>query len=163
MPIEDAKLDWNTLYCPNKCCRYYGIPFQLGKLVKNGSTHGQRQALCRSCGGGVALSYATAYYGLESGQAIFETAVRALAEGNSIRATGRILQIDKDTVCDWLDRAALHCRSVALYFWTGLHVTECQLDVNQRPKLSRDFHFSASNFFQLEGLVRGSDWPVFAA
>jgi IS1 family transposase len=128
MPIEDAKLDWNTLYCPNKCCRYYGIPFQLGKLVKNGSTHGQRQALCRSCGGGVALSYATAYYGLESGQAIFETAVRALAEGNSIRATGRILQIDKDTVCDWLDRAALHCRSVALYFWTGRHVTECQLD-----------------------------------
>ena len=74
------------------------------------------------------MSYATAYYGLESGQAIFETAVRALAEGNSIRATGRILQIDKDTVCDWLDRAALHCRSVALYFWTGLHVTECQLD-----------------------------------
>ena len=74
------------------------------------------------------MSHATAYYGLESEQAIFETAARALAEGNSIRATGRILQIDKDTVCDWLGRAALHCRSVALYFWTGLHVTECQLD-----------------------------------
>ena len=28
MPIEDMKMDWNTLYCPNKCCRYYGIPFQ---------------------------------------------------------------------------------------------------------------------------------------
>ena len=76
----------------------------------------------------MALSYATAYYGLESEPSIFETAVRALAEGNSIRATGRILQIDKDTVCDWLDRAALHCRSVALYLWSQLHVTECQLD-----------------------------------
>jgi transposase-like protein len=62
------------------------------------------------------LSYATAYYGLESEPAIFETAVRALVEGNFIRATGRILQIDKDTVCDWLNRAALRCRSVALYF-----------------------------------------------
>jgi IS1 family transposase len=76
----------------------------------------------------VALSYATAYYGLESAPAIFEAAVRALAEGNSIRATGSILQIDKDTVCDWLDRAALHCRSVVLYLWNQLHVTECQLD-----------------------------------
>jgi len=128
MPIEDTKMDWNTLYCPNKCCRYYGIPFQPGKMVKNGSSHGQLQALCRGCGGSVALSYATAYYGLESDPALFEMAVRALAEGNAIRATGRIVQIDKNTVCDWLNRAALHCRSVALYFWGHLHVTECQLD-----------------------------------
>ena len=34
-------MDWNTLYCPNKCCHYYGIPFQLGKMVKNGSSYGQ--------------------------------------------------------------------------------------------------------------------------
>ena len=128
MLIEDTKMDWNTLYCPNKGCQYYGIPFRLGKLVKNGFNHGQPQALCKACGGSVVLSYATAYYGLESEPAIFETAVRALAEGNSIRATGRIFQIDKDTVCDWLDRAALHCRSVALYLWSQLHVTECQLD-----------------------------------
>ena len=121
-------MDWNTLYCPNKCCRNYGIPFQAGKMVKNGSSYGQPQALCKGCGRSIALSYGTAYYGLESEPAIFETAVRALAEGNSIRATGRILQIDKDTVCDWLNRAALHCRSVVLYCWNHLHVTECQLD-----------------------------------
>lgn len=121
-------MDWNTLYRPNKYCRSHGIPFGPGKMVKNGSSHGQPQALCKGCGSSVALSYATAYYGLESEPAIFETAVRALAEGNSIRATGRILQIDKDTVCDWLNRAALHCRSVVLYFWRQLHVTECQLD-----------------------------------
>jgi len=104
------------------------MPFRLGKLVKNGFNHGQPQALCKACGGSVVLSYATAYYGLESEAAILETAVRALAEGNSIRATGRIVQVDKDTVCDWLNRAALHCRAVALYLWRQLHVTECQLD-----------------------------------
>lgn len=121
-------MDWKTLYCPNKYCKYYGIPFQQGKLVKNGATYGQPQALCKSCESSVTLNYATAYYGLESDPVIFETAVRALAEGNSIRATGRIFHIDKDTVCDWLNRAALHCRSVVLYFWSQLHVTECQLD-----------------------------------
>jgi IS1 family transposase/transposase-like protein len=121
-------MDWETLYCPNKYCDYYGIPMRQGRLVKNGTSYGQPQALCKRCGSSVALSYATAYYGLESDPVIFETAVRALAEGNSLRATGRILQIDKDTVCDWLDRAALHCRSVILYLWNGLHVTECQLD-----------------------------------
>ena len=121
-------MDWETLYCPNKRCRYYGSPFQQGKMVKNGSSYGQPKALCKGCGSSVALSYATAYYGLESNPAIFETAVRALSEGNSLRATGRILQIDKDTVCDWLQRAALHCRSVVLYLWSHLHVTECQLD-----------------------------------
>ena len=74
------------------------------------------------------MNYATAYYNLASDPLIFETAVRALAEGNSIRATGRILQVDKDTVCDWLNRAALQCRLVVLYLWNRLHVTECQLD-----------------------------------
>jgi hypothetical protein len=59
---------------------------------------------------------------------IFETAVRALAEGNAIRATARIVQVDKDAVCAWLDRAAQHCRLVMLYLWRDLHVIECQLD-----------------------------------
>ena len=97
-------------------------------MVKNGTSYGQPQALCRGCGSSVALSYGAAYYGLDTEAAIFETAVRALAEGNSIRATGRIVQVDKDTVCDWLDRAACHCRLVMLYLWRALHVTECQLD-----------------------------------
>jgi IS1 family transposase len=97
-------------------------------MVKNGTSYGQPQALCQACGSSVTLSYGTAYYGLEAEPAIFETAVRALAEGNSIRATGRIVQVDKDTACDWLDRAARQCRLVVLYLWYHLHLTECQLD-----------------------------------
>ncbi len=121
-------MDWETLYCPNKPCRCYGIPFRKGLMVKNGTSYGHPQALCKACGGSVALSYGTAYGDLEAAPAIFEMAIRALAEGNSLRATGRIVQVDKDTVCDWLDRAAWHCRLVMLYFWRNLHVTECQLD-----------------------------------
>jgi transposase-like protein/IS1 family transposase len=121
-------MDWESLYCPKRHCRYYGIPFSQGLLVKNGADHGHPQALCKACGGSVSLRYGTAYLGLDAEPAIFETAVRALAEGNSLRATARIVQIDKDTACDWLDRAGQHCRLVMLYLWRNLHVTECQLD-----------------------------------
>ena len=121
-------MNWETLYCPNRRCLCYGKPFNKGFLVKDGSSHGKKQALCKACGRRIALTYATAYYELDTEAAIFELAVRALAEGNSLRATGRILQVDKDTVCAWLNRAARQCRLVMLYFWQRLHLTECQLD-----------------------------------
>jgi transposase-like protein len=95
-------MDWETLYCPNRHCRYYGLPFRQALLVKNGSSHGHPQAWCRACGRRIALTYGTAYFDLNADPAIFELAIRALAEGNSIRSTARIVQIDKDTVCNWL-------------------------------------------------------------
>jgi len=76
----------------------------------------------------VALSYGTAYYGLKADRALCEMAVRALAKGHALRATARIVQGDKDTVCAWLDRVARHCRTVMLSLWRNLHVRECQLD-----------------------------------
>ena len=121
-------MNWETLYCPHRDCQYYGQPFTAGLLVKNGSSRGEPQARCNACGGSVTLSYGTAYYGLETDRALFEMAMRALAEGNALRATARIVQVDKDTVCAWLDRVARHCRTVMLSLWHNLHVTECQLD-----------------------------------
>lgn len=121
-------MNWETLYCPDRHCQYYGIPFDEGQMVKNGSSHGQKQGLCKACGSSVSVRYGTAYYDLEAPPAIFEMAVRALAEGNSLRATARIVEIDKDTACDWLNRAAQHCRVVMLYLWHNLPATECQLD-----------------------------------
>ncbi len=48
-------MDWDTLYCPNRDGRYYGQPFRQGGLVKNGSSHGQKQARCRACGRSVTV------------------------------------------------------------------------------------------------------------
>jgi len=121
-------MDWETLYCPNGHCEHYGKPFKIGRLVRNGSSRGIAQARCQACGSTVTLSYGTAYYGLEADPVQIETAVRALAEGNSLRATARIIDVDKDTVCAWLDRGARQCRAVMLSLWRNLPVTECQLD-----------------------------------
>ena len=97
-------MDWESLDCPNRRCRYYGRPFWQGHLVKNGRSHGQKQALCRACAMPVSIRYGTAYWDLHADSAIVEMAVRAFAEGNAIRATARIVQGDKDAVCAWLDR-----------------------------------------------------------
>jgi len=85
-------MDWDTLYCPNRGCSCYGRPFHQGLLVKNGTTRGQKQALCRACGRSIALNTGTAYFELDAAPALFDTAIRALAEGNSLRATGRIVE-----------------------------------------------------------------------
>lgn len=121
-------MDWEPLYCPNSSCQHYGKPFKIGRLVRNGRSRGEPQARCQACGGSVTLSYGTAYYGLGTAPVTFETALRALAEGKSLRATARIVEVDSDLVSGWLDRAARQCRAVLLYLWRNLLVTECQLD-----------------------------------
>ena len=121
-------MDWETLDCPNLGCEYYGKPFKIGRLVRNGSSRGEPQARCQACGSSVTLNYGTAYYGLGSDAVEFEIARRALAEGNSLRATARIVEADKDQIGAWLDRAARQCRAVMLFLWRDLPATECQLD-----------------------------------
>ena len=107
-------MNWETLYCPHRDCRCYGQPFTAGLLVKNGSSRGEPQARCNACVGSVTLSYGTAYYGLETDRALFEMAVRALAEGNALRATARIVQVDKDTVCRMVKKLMrLRARSIS--------------------------------------------------
>ena len=74
-------MDWETLYCPNPVCPFYSVRFRKSRLVKNGTTRGQRQAWCRACRSSVALTYGTPSFDLEHDPALFELAIRALAEG----------------------------------------------------------------------------------
>jgi transposase-like protein len=121
-------MDWETLYCPNRSCRFYDLPCDRAPCSRTALATAKKQALCRACGRSVYLRYGTAYFELDTDPANFETAIRALAEGNGVRGTARIVETDKDTASAWLDRAAKHCRRVLLYLWHDLHVTECQLD-----------------------------------
>ena len=95
--VEETTVDWHTLYCPNRYCPCYGQPFRQGRLVKNGTTRGQPQVRCGACGRTMSVTYGAAYFQLDAAPAVSELAVRALAEGNSLRSTGRIVQVDKDT------------------------------------------------------------------
>ena len=59
MESRQDTMDWDTLYCPNRGCSCYDRPFHQGLLIKNGTTRGQKQALCRACGRSIALNTGT--------------------------------------------------------------------------------------------------------
>jgi len=121
-------MDANTCYCPNWACPKYRIQGQDSHVVRRGFDNGIQRLQCAMCKTTFSIRQDTAYLGLRSDETIFTIATRALAEGNSIRGTARIVNVDKDSVADWLDQAAFHCMVVTKYFFRNLHITECQLD-----------------------------------
>jgi hypothetical protein len=69
-------MNWETLYCPNPVCPFYGVRFRESRLVKHGTTRGQHQALCRTCRSRVALTDGTPSVEVEHDPALFELAGR---------------------------------------------------------------------------------------
>lgn len=66
----------------------------------------------------------------------------ALGEGNGIRATARIFDINRKTVERILDHAAAHCQKVSEKLIKHYHLEECQLDelwsfVKKRKRVCR--------------------------
>lgn len=70
-----------------------------------------------------------AFYGLQrKNHRLFVQVVKALVEGNGVRGVSRIFDIDKNTVLQYLKRAAIQCRRVTNHFIQNIHVEELQLD-----------------------------------
>jgi IS1 family transposase len=71
----------------------------------------------------------SAFYGIKKrNHKMFVQIIRALVEGNGIRGTARIFNVDKNTVLHYLKKAAYQCRSVTNYYIRNLYVEELQLD-----------------------------------
>ena len=92
-----ALLHRETLYCPNQHGQGDGQPCKTGRVVQPGRSHGAPQAHGTGWGCREALRDGTASDGLETDRAIFQSAVRTLGEGNTLRATARIVQVDEET------------------------------------------------------------------
>jgi hypothetical protein len=69
-------LHWETLYCLHQHGQGDGQPCKTGRVVQHGRSHGEPQAYGKRWGCREALSYGTAYDGLDADRAIFESAVR---------------------------------------------------------------------------------------
>jgi transposase-like protein len=67
---------------------------------------------CQACGALVSARTGTAYAGIRTEAHTYLRGATALAEGLSILATGRLLDVDKDTVNHWLPVLGRHCQNV---------------------------------------------------
>ena len=90
-------LHWETLSCLHQHGQGDGQPWKTGRMVPHGRRHGAPQPHGTGWGCREALRDGTASDGLDTDQAIFESAVGTLGEGNTLRATARIVQVDEET------------------------------------------------------------------
>ena len=121
-------MDLQTCHCRNRRCAYGGKMGNASQLRPYGSDRGEARFRCVACGATVEARAGTAYDDIRTDLQTYELGARLLAEGLSIRATARVLGVDKDTVCGWVRRLGEHCARVAAYHFRQLHLTECQLD-----------------------------------
>ena len=117
------------LYCPNTKCALFGR--EIGARLERHAYYGSDRRviyLCRECGGTFSENRDTFFFGLRTPREKVLTALTMIAEGGGIRATGRAMGVDKDTVQRWVERAGQHAEEVMAYLTVDRHLSEAQLD-----------------------------------
>jgi IS1 family transposase len=123
------EVDTNSQHCPRRECRYYGWP-GLGNIRANGHPGGGRwrQLECVVCGKCFMETSNTPFFGKRVAAETIGQALKALAEGLSIRATARVFEVDPNTIETWLSQAAEHLEAVSHFLIHDLHLTQVQVD-----------------------------------
>ena len=117
------------LYCPNPECSVFGQ--EEGRQLERHAYYGPdrtTQYLCRACGKTFSETKGTFFYRLRTPREKILTALSMVAEGGGIRATGRAMGVDKDTIQSWVERAGKHTKEVSAYLTVSCHLSQAQLD-----------------------------------
>jgi hypothetical protein len=138
-------------FCPNKQCKEYGLRGQGNIAIrgKYGKDKDRDLLYCRNCGKRFASTRASAMFGLHLPAETIRQIIHHAAEGVGVRATARLLGLDKDTVNRVILRAGEHCARVLSSLLTSLQLDETQLDelwtfVKKRKILAAKKTLSAS-------------------
>lgn len=113
-----------VLSCPNGC-KTVASDFKLVRLYGPNQTQLYR---CLKCGREFSSRHASVFCGFHTDEKTVFRVLKALAEGNGMRACARIFDIDKNTVARILEIAARHCEAVSEQLIKDYHLDECQLD-----------------------------------
>lgn len=131
------------LRCPNQC----ETGEQDFKLIRFYGPHRTPFYRCLKCDRQFSARHDSVFAGFHTDEQTIHRVLKALAEGNGIRACARIFDIDKNTVALILEQAAAHCRRVSEELIKDYHLEECQLDelwsfVKKRKRGSRHWRSS---------------------
>lgn len=122
-------VDTSMHFCPHHTCDYRGW-LGLNNLRANGHPGGGRwrQFHCLGCHGFFPEHHGTLFHGKQAEVELIVHVLACLAEGLGIRATGRVFEVDANTVLHWLVEAAEQLRAFSSYFLCDLHLEQLQLD-----------------------------------
>ena len=136
--------DVKNAFCPNKDCKDYEVQNHGNIAIrgKYGKDRDKDLLYCRTCGKRFASTRATAFFGLHLSDDKIAQIIHHAAEGVGVRATSRLLDINKDTVNRVILRAGEHCEIVLSNLLRSLKLKEAQLDelwafVKKRNLLSK--------------------------
>jgi len=136
--------DVKKAFCPNKDCKNYRVQNHGNIAIrgKYGKNRDKDLLYCRTCGKRFASTRATAFFGLHLSDDKIAQIIHHAAEGVGVRATSRLLDINKDTVNRVILRAGEHCEIVLSNLLRSLKLKEAQLDelwafVKKRNLLSK--------------------------
>jgi transposase-like protein len=117
-------------FCPNNDCKEYGLQNHGNISIrgKYGKDKTKDLLYCRTCGQRFASTRATAFFGLHLTDDKIAEIIHHAAEGVGVRATSRLLSINKDTVNRVILRAGEHCEIVLSSLLRSLKLKETQLD-----------------------------------
>lgn len=123
-------LDTSMYFCPHEECPNYGNVGPDNQIIGAGryGKHRAQMLKCKGCGKTFSERRGTPLFNLKADEETFYRAIGCLVEGNGVRETGRILELDKDTVSAWLEKASQHAEAVSRYLMVDLSFEEAQLD-----------------------------------
>jgi hypothetical protein len=121
-------MECTTCDGPHPQCSPYSRYGFGSPLVRRGVERGMPRLWCPLWKRPVSARHGTASCGVHAEEPPDPIALRALAEGHARRGTGRIVDVDQETVCDGRDRAGRHGRAVTTSRCDNWPSTECQGD-----------------------------------
>lgn len=122
-------MEFKKYYCINENCPDYEVSDKENITITQIYGKNKTKYLrCKTCGKRFSETHNTPIFGLRKNHDTVEKTIKCLAEGNSIRASARIMDLSKNTVCRWLNRLGEHFQNVSDCLIKDLHLTECQVD-----------------------------------
>lgn len=124
-------IEKHNYFCTNANCKMYGLRNQ-GNIVKAG-TYGkgdkQKQMLkCKVCNHRFSETKNTLFFNSNYSPGTIRQIIGCVAEGNGVRSTARMLELDKNAVNNVILKAGHHCEIILSDLLKSLHLEECQLD-----------------------------------
>jgi IS1 family transposase len=151
-------VDTSQHFCPHPDCAYRGW-VGLGNLRANGHPNGGswRQLLCVACHRSFLETFDTIFHGKRISVELIVRVIACLAEGLGIRGTARVLEVDPNTVLQWLVEAAEQLQTFSRHVLHDVRVRQVQLDeLFALLSAAKDYEVSAAE--AIERLERSPQW-----